>query len=255
MHKSCKLLILVLDSSGEKKSGFMIGNNNWIGSREQCYYTNNIIPITINKQPGRFNRTMKPDLFHNIAPFQMTFKIVHAQHYSPLQVQYKVTKENILNIGLCVPATCSNEEINAFTQSYFDSEMTDQYNNLELQAQVLEVKDMQIRNGFFYKKSVLTLFGIMLIIFCLTRLASTFDIMENHPDDIEGSKNVLHQIIDCFNYSKNEQQLVSQNVKSNAIPTIDGIRYYHDISVVFSHTYLHNILKILFMHHHRSFSY
>ncbi|CAO1315747.1 unnamed protein product [Diamesa hyperborea] len=248
----------ILDSSGEKKSGFIIGNNNWLGSREQCYYANNVIPITINLQPGRFNRTMKPDLFHNIAPFEVTFKIVHAQHYSPLQVQYKFLNENVLNIGLCVPATCSNEEINNFIQSYFDNKLSDLYNNLELQARVLEVKDMKLRDGFFYKKSVLSFFGIILIIYCLTRLASKREYIKKRPKVIVDCNNneesndvninetqpkIIHQesisdqIIDCFSYSKNKDQFRSHNFKPSAIPTIDGMRSISCIIIGYSHIY------------------
>ena len=239
------MLILVLDASGEQKSGFIIGNNNWIGSKEQCYYSHNIIPITINLEPNRINRTMKPDLFQNIAPFEMEFKMVHAKHYSPLQVQHKMWNENILNIGLCVPATCSNEEISVLTQSYFNDKRSYQYKNLELKAHVIEVKNFKLRNGFFYKKSVLSVFGSMLVIYYLTRLASKREIMKKHPKVIVDSNNneknndgkndiqtkiihgdsIANRIIDCFSYSKNKQQFRSHNVKQNAIPTIDGIRY------------------------------
>lgn len=206
----------------------------------------------MDSEPKRLNRTMIPDLFKIIAPFEMTFKVVHAQHYSPLQVQYRIQNENILNIGLCVPATCSNEEIHVFTQSYFDNKMSDQHNIFQLNARVLEVKNLKLRNRFLYKKSVSSLIGIMVIIYCLTKLASNREIMKKHPKTIVDSNNnednnngniddiqteiihedsIAHRIIDCFNYAKNVQQYKIKNDKPSAIPTIDGMRYDEHITL------------------------
>lgn len=72
----------VLDASAKPAPGFIIGNNFWLGSQDQCRYVNRKMSFHLS---DRFKRSMKANLFNETAPFEVEMKIVHAKHFSPWQ--------------------------------------------------------------------------------------------------------------------------------------------------------------------------
>lgn len=63
---------------------FLLGNNYWIGSPVECSSLNKPFHITMN---SRFKRVMKPDLLNTTAPFEIGYRMVHANHNSPWQIE------------------------------------------------------------------------------------------------------------------------------------------------------------------------
>lgn len=145
-------MLPVLDSSGHDESGFLLGNNHWLGSRKGCDSVKAPLHVTMS---DRFERLMKPDLIHDTAPFDMNYRVVYAKHYSPWQIEVKFHTENLLHIGLCLPKSCSNSEIHNLTQEYLNSRMLDSQNLFEFESDVLLVKDLNLRENFFSKPSII----------------------------------------------------------------------------------------------------
>jgi Nose resistant-to-fluoxetine protein, N-terminal domain len=140
-----------LDSSGEPGSGFLLGNNHWLGSTKGCESVKMPLYITLS---DRFERLMKPNLIREVAPFEVSYRMVYAKHFSPWQVEIKFLTENLLHIGLCLPKSCSNSEIHNLTQEYLNSRMLDSQSLFEFESDVLLVKDLELRANFFAKKSI-----------------------------------------------------------------------------------------------------
>lgn len=90
----------VLDSSGSPQTGFVFGQNYWLGSIQECEAVRNPIPITLD---SRFTRNMKPNLMGATAPFDMEYRVVYAQHESPWQIEVKVLSE-VSNSSLFIHA-------------------------------------------------------------------------------------------------------------------------------------------------------
>jgi hypothetical protein len=143
-----QLKFSVLDSSGEPNSGFLLGNNFWLGSPNVCKHVNEELKLTLS---DRFERTMKKDLLTSLSPFEVQFRVVHAKHNSPWQVQMKVLSENVLHIGLCLPKSCSNGEVHNLVKRYFDEQKTKE-NLFEIDLEILQVKDLEIDRSFFFQK-------------------------------------------------------------------------------------------------------
>lgn len=80
----CVFLCTVLDASATAQPGFVWGNNYWLGSRKQCESIQYRKHITLSP---RFERNMKANLVDARAPFDVGYRIVHAQHASPWQVE------------------------------------------------------------------------------------------------------------------------------------------------------------------------
>jgi len=71
----------VLDSSGKFKSGFLYGNNFWLGSRSQCLDTMN--PLWMSERKMLNNTHCDPQ--KEIPPFQINYFVAHFRHNSMLQ--------------------------------------------------------------------------------------------------------------------------------------------------------------------------
>lgn len=141
-----------MDASAQFGSGFVQGNNHWLGSRASCESSRTPFYVTLS---DRFDRLMKPGLMYDVAPFDVDYKIVYAKHNSPWQIEIKFHTENLLHIGVCLPASCSNSELYNLTQDYLNGRSFDQLDIYEFEAEVIEVKDLNLRNNFFLKKSVI----------------------------------------------------------------------------------------------------
>lgn len=76
--------ILVLDASATAQSGFVWGNNYWMGSRKQCESIQEKKHITLS---NRFERNMKPNLVDAPAQFPVDYRMVYAEHRSPWQIE------------------------------------------------------------------------------------------------------------------------------------------------------------------------
>ncbi|XP_055378337.1 nose resistant to fluoxetine protein 6-like, partial [Condylostylus longicornis] len=121
--------IKVLDASGVKKPGFLWGNSFWFGSKEGCDAVQNPVYITLSDQ---LKRTMKMGLIGDLAPFAMEYRIVYIKHNSPWQVENKVQTEGIIHVGLCIPKSCSNNEIHNITQNYIEQDIYTETNLYEM---------------------------------------------------------------------------------------------------------------------------
>jgi hypothetical protein len=154
IHACLPYVLAALDASGRLESGFLLGNNHWLGSQKGCESVKAPLYVTLS---NRFERLMKPDLIRSTAPFEMDYRVVYAKHYSPWQIEIKFHTENLLHIGLCIPKSCTNDEIHNLTQEYLNSRTLDAQNLFEFESDVLLVKDLKLRDNFFSKTSVIIL--------------------------------------------------------------------------------------------------
>ncbi|XP_055537122.1 uncharacterized protein LOC129725377 isoform X2 [Wyeomyia smithii] len=160
----------VLDSSGIQEPNFMSGHNHWIGSEKGCESAQTPLSITLS---GRYRRNMKPNLVTALAPFDVNYRMVHARHQSPWQLEMKFQGENILHIGLCVPRSCSNGELFNLTARYFDERIIHSQDIYEFKPDVLQVKDLQLTTNFWVKPSFLVICISFLVTALMVFLAQT----------------------------------------------------------------------------------
>lgn len=82
----------VLDSSGKSESGFLYGNNYWLGSYNQCHDTMNKVPLRITKQ-NLLNNTRYRDPEKEFPPFEVHYFVAHFRHNSTLQYHVDIPDE------------------------------------------------------------------------------------------------------------------------------------------------------------------
>lgn len=84
-----KLIFLsALDASAMPGSGFVLGQNFLLGSVRGCAAVQEPHIVTIS---NRFKRHMRSDLLTAVAPIETDYRVVYAEHQSPLQIQVEFT--------------------------------------------------------------------------------------------------------------------------------------------------------------------
>ena len=81
-----------LDSSGEFKSGFLYGNNFWLGSRSQCLDIMNRTPFEFANR-YILNNTRYRDSLNEFPPFQLNYFVAYIRHNSTLQYHINIFTE------------------------------------------------------------------------------------------------------------------------------------------------------------------
>jgi len=81
-----------LDSSGEFESGFLYGNNFWLGSRSQCFDIMNRTPFEFAKR-HIFNNTRYRNPQNEFPPFQLNYFVAYLRHNSTLQYHVNIPNE------------------------------------------------------------------------------------------------------------------------------------------------------------------
>lgn len=220
----------MIDASAKPSSGFIWGNNFWLGSQKGCESLNNPLSITL---ASKFPRIMKSALVKSVSPFPVRYLVAHAKHKSPWQVNVKFLEENILHLGLCLPVACQIHEIHNLTQTFFDAQQDDFQLFYEMEAEVLEIKDLQVRENFMWKRSVV----MLLAIFCVTTLLHLLSYLLKDNMDIfalnKQDERILEQtstgngkvrILTSFNIEKNLETIFNNNLERETFPIIGGLK-------------------------------
>lgn len=77
----------VMDASGRMEAAFVFGNNFWLGSKSSCARVTDPHPVRLDP---RYQRSMLANLTAITAPMSITYRMVYAKHFSPLQYDLKI---------------------------------------------------------------------------------------------------------------------------------------------------------------------
>lgn len=97
----------MLDASGSPGNGFIWGNNYWLGSYSQCQWIS-------SKQPIRSFTHVST----NFPPFGVDFYVGSFHHDSHLQRQLNIGKEDLILLGLCLPSSCTAEDLQPLMKTW-----------------------------------------------------------------------------------------------------------------------------------------
>ncbi|XP_011705541.1 PREDICTED: uncharacterized protein LOC105460740, partial [Wasmannia auropunctata] len=138
----------VLDSNGRYKPGFVYGNNYWLGSRSQCTDTTNRIPLQISKQI--LNTTLYHNLQNEFPPFEINYFAVHFRHNSTIQYHMNIFNEDVITLGLCLPASCTINNLSLILETIFRDRVIiiDNFNFTKFQ--LIQVKDLKYNNEWLF---------------------------------------------------------------------------------------------------------
>ncbi|XP_071564857.1 nose resistant to fluoxetine protein 6-like isoform X2 [Temnothorax nylanderi] len=250
----------VLDSSGGIcNSGFLYGNNYWLGSRTQCLDTTNTAPHLQTSQRRILNNTLYRDL-KEFPPYQLNYFVAYLRHNSTIQYHVNMFDENVITLGLCLPASCTINNLSFILEQIFrDRVIFDDLYSADFQ--LIEVKDLNNDNKRL-PNSVLCFICVGLgLSFLMTAIGTIYDIfvyqkyvkknetnktdngIENNSEEIEIKvnwslyrKSKIGEILICFSAYTNTGKIFSTKLDASTIPVIHGLKFLSMCSIIMFHS-------------------
>ncbi|KYN30591.1 hypothetical protein ALC56_15287 [Trachymyrmex septentrionalis] len=250
-----------LDSSGELKSGFLYGNNFWLGSRSQCLDIMNRSPFEIAKR-HILNNTRYRDPQNEFPPFQLNYFVAYIRHNSTLQYHINMFTEDLITLGLCLPASCSTNNISFILEGIFRDRILLVNDLYSVDLNLIQVKDLKddhqwLLNGaipFICIALVLT-FAMMIsgtiydiFIYQTYLKANTKTVVKNAVEEMQMTdlsssckKNRFADILMCFSIYTNTKMLFNTKLDTEAIAVVHGIRFLSMVWLIILHSILFTI--------------
>ncbi|KAI9582470.1 hypothetical protein GQX74_009857 [Glossina fuscipes] len=235
--------IKVLDASGTKPPGFVFGQNFWLGSREGCDAVRRPLGITLS---ANFPRIMHNSLISEIAPFEVDYRVIYLKHNSPWQVELKVMSEQIVHIGLCLPSSCANSEIEKLMSIYVQQGPFVENDIYDIKPEVVYMKDLKI-NKSFYQRASFKIFSACLIFTLTMMVMASFLRKKRSPKQTADEATCepvivlstlplsIQHFVSSFDIQENWSKLFTTKPDNNSIAVIDGLRSMCAIWIMLFH--------------------
>lgn len=242
----------MLDASGTRPSGFVVGQNFWLGSREACDASNRPLSITLSPQ---FPRQMHLGIVRDAAPIEMNYRVVYMKHNSPWQVHIEMIAEQILHVGLCLPAACSNSEVLHLMSAYNEQDLFADNEIYNIKAELLYIKDLQLNEEFYQRFSYRFLITFVPFVVLMTLLAINLHSKQQQQQEplseTEGATKLatkslasrfsqsLQSYILCFDVQNNWSKLftLEESNGRGEVPVINGLRTISALFVLIFHVF------------------
>lgn len=142
----------VQDASGKATSGFMWGNNFWLGVERACHLLNVPPKISLIKSA---NRKMHQNMTEIASKVPVEYRMFYASHISTMQFDADLFNKSVLHVGLCFPKACQDSDADAMAVKIFRQKFQDdiQFGSLEY----LGSKTLVVRKNFLSEPLVMSL--------------------------------------------------------------------------------------------------
>ncbi|XP_076749058.1 nose resistant to fluoxetine protein 6-like [Xylocopa sonorina] len=247
----------MLDASGLLPYGFTNGQNYWLGDRIGCKMLSDKMAIRYSEDRKK-NNSLYRNPKEEFPPFELNFFTSSIRHDSVLQYNLPMEWENIVVLGLCLPATCTKHEVATMLNRMLDNGtlFADELYSMKLKLQsvaVLKVDDKWLQDS----KIIVALF-ILVSLMAIVIASTLYDVMasqsrsqetecssdrkentdgsetrvqvQNENDDkkIEPSKrkldNGLREYFVCFSLYTNIPEICTMNRNPKHVQIFDGIK-------------------------------
>lgn len=135
------------DASGRPSSGFVWGNNFWLGSEANCNQLMHPreIPLSSSK-----TRRMQRNNTAVISKVPVKYRMFYAAHTSPIQFDTEMENFDGLHIGLCFPKFCEEREVNKMAKFIFESK---KFQNKAIYGTISfnKTKTLDLRENYFHE--------------------------------------------------------------------------------------------------------
>ncbi|KAH8401428.1 hypothetical protein KR009_005366 [Drosophila setifemur] len=228
----------VLDASGTKPSGFVFGQNYWLGSREACRGVQKPVGVTLSRN---YERVMHYSILTQSSPFAMDYRVIYLRHSSPWQVEIKVMSEQVLHIGLCLPSACGSEEVKQLTRDYVAGGTFAEDDIFDMRPEVLYMKDLKLSEGFFQRPTFKLVVASLLVTGALMLCAQQLRVAKRGDEPDPGLAPVeselwqamdsllkwqpLQNVVSCFDVANNWGRISAMREnRPGEIPIMNGLR-------------------------------
>lgn len=135
----------IRDASGKSTSNFVWGNNFWLGNKLACEMLNNpkLIPLTDTK-----TRRHHENITAIASKIPVVYRMIYASHTSPIQFDIESFEFVGLQIGICFPKACVDEDTIKMSHEIFSS---GEFQDTQIYGEVkfAKTKVLKLRENFF----------------------------------------------------------------------------------------------------------
>ncbi|XP_036144154.1 nose resistant to fluoxetine protein 6-like [Monomorium pharaonis] len=248
----------ILDSSGGIKPGFLYGNNYWLGSRSQCLDTMNRSPLMISPQKI-INDKQYRDPQQEFPPFKINYFVAYFKHNSTFQYHINIFDEDLVTLGLCLPASCSVNNLSFILQRILHDKSILMHNLYFVDLYLIQVKDLESNDKWLSKGALIFICAFLGLCF-MTTIGTIYDILvyqknvkNNEQNEIDDDikdvskeretklnssshwKSIIGNILMCFSAYTNTRKIF--NIKlDDGIMVIHGLKFLNMCLIIMHHS-------------------
>ncbi|XP_003394317.1 nose resistant to fluoxetine protein 6 [Bombus terrestris] len=164
----------VMDSSGVPPRGFLHGNNFWLGDEKSCYILseNTTLPLS---EKTRKNNSIYRNPNEEFPPFRLRFFIGRMWHNSTVQYHIETEKENMITLGLCLPASCSKRDVATMLDKVIRDETLLIGKLFSIGFSLIEVTDLVNDHRWLLSAKMISIMGFLLSLVAIAIAATIYD--------------------------------------------------------------------------------
>ncbi|XP_015113918.1 nose resistant to fluoxetine protein 6 [Diachasma alloeum] len=261
----------MLDSSGVPRSGFIYGNNYWMGSKSQCYDILNPEPLALHPK-WLENNTLYRNPKEELAPYQLNYFAAQFVHNSTLQYHHRIGNEHMMVLGLCLPSTCEAAELGLILQKIFDERTLSLGEVYGMDFKLLRVKDLKNDPQYLINWRMLTVISVIIATLTMMIIGTCYDVRVHQErlkvDKSSGTSSILSgqdiigekltaengdspslaspssssplktggKILMCFSVYTNSKDLFRTSLSRGSVASLHGLRFLGMVWIIVLHT-------------------
>ncbi|XP_043504601.1 nose resistant to fluoxetine protein 6-like [Polistes fuscatus] len=260
----------VIDASGEPMSGFVYGNNYWLGSRSQCEDASNKSPFLLTETELRNNSRYRR-IENEFPPYEVKYFVANFRHNSTLQYHVVIPEEDLITLGMCLPASCLKDQLTILLETVFRNRTLLISQLYSADFTLVEVRDLIDDHRWLLNETFITMTIIVLLTFLLMIIGTAYDVLiyrrrlkkyykylqtsaninpltidkeQTLHEDIENemeklkSQNLVCKVFQAFSVYSNSKMIFSHEIGENSVPIIYGLRFFTIGWTILAHTIL-----------------
>uniref|UniRef100_UPI0014783E66 nose resistant to fluoxetine protein 6-like n=1 Tax=Osmia lignaria TaxID=473952 RepID=UPI0014783E66 len=262
--------IRMLDASGQPTSGYISGNNYWMGNKEECEYLSQKRQFPLSEKKIR-NNSIYRNPAEEFPPFELNFFGAHLSQNGTVQYHMKVPIDETIVLGLCLPASCSENEVGTMLKKVFVDRLLLFGQLYSTDFKLIRVSNLKNDYKWLLNGNIITILFILTVLFGTTIVATLYDILiyqkhlekktddniielkkytvekseYNEEEDAVPSKlkaeNRIGKILICFSAYSNMKEIFKLKNSSKDFSAFHGIRLFGMIWIIFIHVLLYSL--------------
>lgn len=260
----------ILESNGEAGSRFLSGNNYWTGDRHQCHYLTTNTTLAVSENTLKNNSKYRNPA-EEFPPFQLQFFSAKIIHNSTLQYHIQIEDEDIIILGLCLPASCTKREVGKMLKKVFDDRTLLIGQLYAADFKLINVSDLTNDTEWLANGRIIVIMLVLMLLCCTIIAGTLYDLIihqrrlrkkkefltfENNntsemKNDMEEKRNTDHeestlselkpencmeQVLMSFSMYSNVLQVF--NIDSDNIQMLHGMKFLGMTWIIMGHTLL-----------------
>ncbi|XP_029050764.2 nose resistant to fluoxetine protein 6-like [Osmia bicornis bicornis] len=262
----------MLDASGQPTSGYVSGNNYWVGNRLECEFLSQKRQFPLSEKKIR-NNSIYRNPAEEFPPFELNFFGAHLSQNGTVQYHISVPLEEIIVLGLCLPASCSENEVGTMLKKVFDDRLLPFGQLYSTDFELIKISNLKDDHAWLLSGTIITILFILTVLFGTTIVATLYDILiyqkrlQKKTDDyddhtielknntVEKSEyneedavpsepkaaNRIAKILICFSAYSNMKQIFKLDNSSKDLRAFHGIKVLGIIWINFMHSLIYTL--------------